>query len=273
MRKEKASAIPDKLALVIVHYDPHDETGYHKDRANVIVTCISSLQRFAPDLPLWIWCNGYAGYELDERLSGSGCEFYTVSPNIGKTNARTMALSALPDKTIVAVGDDDILYYPNWFEKQMEIFEHFPNVGAVTGYPCRVMFGWGTQNTMRWASDNGTVYMGRTIPDEWEREYALSVGEPYERYAKRVENYQDFFVDYKGKQAYLTSHHCQFITQAGRIKHLLRYDNDAMGDERPFDNILDDYGLLRLATMERLTRHIGNVIDDDLRKEIERLGL
>jgi hypothetical protein len=43
-----------------------------------------------------------------------------------------------------------------------------------------------------------------------------------------------------------------------------------MADERLFDITLDTLGL-RLATTQRLTRHIGNVLHEELRKEIHAI--
>lgn len=69
---------------------------------------------------------------------------------------------------------------------------------------------------------------------------------------------------YNGMEAYCTAHHCQFIGYAKTLQRAARYDGEAMGDEKIIDNTLDSLGL-RLATTERLTRHIGNVIDESIR--------
>jgi len=73
-------------------------------------------------------------------------------------------------------------------------------------------------------------------------------------------------------RAYATSHHCQQIGYAGVVNKALEWNYEAMKSERPFDEALDRLGL-RLATTQRLARHMGNVIDDHLRKEIERMAL
>jgi hypothetical protein len=44
-----------------------------------------------------------------------------------------------------------------------------------------------------------------------------------------------------------------------------------MPREQMFDKAIDEQGLLRLTTTERLARHIGNVIHPALREEIERV--
>ena len=46
-----------------------------------------------------------------------------------------------------------------------------------------------------------------------------------------------------------------------------------MGGVVEMDYEIDALGFMRLSTPERLTRHIGNMIDGDLLEEAKRLGL
>jgi hypothetical protein len=43
-----------------------------------------------------------------------------------------------------------------------------------------------------------------------------------------------------------------------------------MGDEKPFDWAVDNAQMLRLTTVERYVRHMGNVLDDDLKPKRKR---
>lgn len=78
-------------------------------------------------------------------------------------------------------------------------------------------------------------------------------------------NDQDYRIEYKGVYTYAMAHHCQWIGYAGKVAPFCRYDEDAMGDEKPFDNAVDRAGLLRLCTEQRYTRHIGNRLDKDMK--------
>jgi hypothetical protein len=55
--------------------------------------------------------------------------------------------------------------------------------------------------------------------------------------------------------------HGRRSANAGRLADVADYDPAAMGVERPFDEAIDRAGLLRLTTIERLARHMGNVLD------------
>jgi hypothetical protein len=88
-------------------------------------------------------------------------------------------------------------------------------------------------------------------------------------HARETINDKDILAEYNGVKAYATSHHCQHIGRAGLLasaaREVIMYS--CMPNEKPYDIILDKMGN-RLATIERYTRHIGNIIDKDLRSDI-----
>ena len=69
------------------------------------------------------------------------------------------------------------------------------------------------------------------------------------------------------------AHHCQFMAVAGRIADMPQWSDEAMAAEQSFDKMIDEAGLLRLTTTERLTRHMGNVLDPDLKMDCRRMGV
>ena len=80
-------------------------------------------------------------------------------------------------------------------------------------------------------------------------------------------------IQYEGMEALATSHHCQFVGYVGRIRPLLKWDKDAMADEKPFDRAIDGAGMLRLCTMQRYSQHIGNILDDGIVRCAKEDGL
>ena len=165
-----------------------------------------------------------------------------------------------------------MLFYPNWLQPQIDLLKGFPNVSCVTGYPVRTSFRWGNQKTAKWAKKNASVQIGKFIPKLWEYDFAVSIGREPREHEQMTEADQDVMIEYNGLKAYATSHHCQFIGYADKVGQVVQYDGLAMSDERPFDIALDTIGL-RLSTIDRLSRHMGNVIHDELREEITRLRL
>lgn len=271
-RTAGAAQFTDVVLTCVTHLPNY--YGYHSQRFQVVTACLETMrQNSGGDYTIVIWDNGsneqFRTWVQEEYKP----DVFVRSENIGKTLARHTLASMLPKDRIISYCDDDILFYPNWLNPQLELLRKFPNVACVTGYPVRTQFRWGCENTKAWASLYGKMQSGRYMPDEWERDFAISVGRDPEWHKGYTANDIDYIVEYNGVKAYATAHHCQFIGMAGTIAKAHNIDFQAMGDERPFDINLDKLGL-RLATMERLTRHMGNVIDDELREEVQKcLGI
>ena len=260
---------PRLVVSAIVHL-PH-MSGYHAHRLDVVKTSLRLMvERMNRDAFVQIWDNGSCA-EMRRWLENEfKPDMLIQSRNVGKQNARTAIFGMWPADTVIACADDDIFYYPDWLNPQLELLNHFPNVGVVSGYPCRTSFRWGNKKTIAWARKNAEVRTGRFLPDEWERDFAISIGRDPEMHmgdytAKDV----DTIIKYRGREAYATSHHCQFVGVAGKVLPCTKFVNRLMGSESNFDVAIDDAGLLRLCTTERLTRHIGNVLDNKFVEKIK----
>lgn len=247
------------MLAVILHL-PNFE-GYHAQRFDVVKTCIKSMTENA-GLPysLLIWDNASHPTVREWIQNQVKPDVYIQSVNIGKNQARQAITSMLPPETIVNISDDDMLYYPNWLKPQIEILSTFPNVAAVTGYVTRTAFRWGCENTKAWAKSQGILKSGKILTEDSEREFCKSIGRDYATHKASTLNDYDYFATYKGVTAFLTAHHCQVLGRAEVLTKASKADYMAMGEERPFDIELDKIGL-RLGTMERLVRHIGNIPD------------
>jgi glycosyltransferase involved in cell wall biosynthesis len=243
--------------------------GYHEKRLEVIQKCIWSMTKNAPPHTLIIWDNGSCE-ALRQWIRYIKPDIFIESPNVGKATARASIFRMVPPDSLVAMSDDDILYYPGWFEEQVKVLDTFPNVSCVTGNPIRTSFRWGCENTIEWMNKQGILEVGRFIPDNYERDFCISIGRDPMIHKKNTVKDVDYRGLYNGVYAYATSHHCQFMSIAGRVLPAMRFDNQAMGDEKPFDMAMDKIGL-RLSTVQRYSRHIGNVIHDELRKEIHKI--
>ncbi len=264
-RTKTAAPIP-RIVLTVITHLPNQE-GYHQHRLEVIKTCLKSMRVHA-DMPhaIAIWDNGSCP-ELREWLSKVyQPDFLITSHNVGKTQARLM-LAKMFAGHIIACADDDIYFERGWLKPQVDLLCNFPNASCVTGYPVRTSFRWGNQNTKLWGSVHGKMKSGRFIPDKWEEDFAVSIGRDIQEHKRMTVADVDYLVEWKGIKAYATSHHCQFVARANDVLIATQKDNGMMSDEKPFDIEMDRLGL-RLSTTERLTRHMGNYIDDTLRGEI-----
>ena len=268
-RRTKADGYAPYIASSIVHL-PNFE-GYHEQRFEVVKTSLTTMRENAGlDCKILIWDNGSCQEFRDWLLNEYKPDYVVLSNNVGLSNARAGLIRMLPPDVILGVADDDMYYYPDWFKAQVELMNYFPNVGQVSGYPVRTQMRWGNRRTLEWARKVAVVEEGSFIPSEWDRDYCTSIGRDYEWHKKYTENDMDKRITYRGVQAYAFAHHCQFICKVKLLANLMNFTTEAMSDDKPFDWAVDTTGMLRLTTINRYTRHIGNVLDDDLKPKRRR---
>jgi hypothetical protein len=166
-----------------------------------------------------------------------------------------------PPDTVIAITDDDMLFYPDWLYKQLAILGAFPCVGTVSGYPVRTQFRFAGAFTKLWAEQYAELEYGRFIPDQWEQDFAASIGRDWDEHKRKTAHDFDARITYRGRQVYATSHHCQFVAYAW-LESYMEFSDQALADERIFERAVDAGGMLRLCTTERLARHIGNVPEE-----------
>jgi glycosyltransferase involved in cell wall biosynthesis len=249
---------PSVIAAVITHLP--NRKGYHAQRFEVIQYCLESLRNTA-QIPLYIWDNGSDDKFRTWLVKEAKPDYLTLSPNIGKATARTAILRTFPPRTVICYSDDDIEYLPGWLDAQLELLNGFPNVGVVSGCPIRTQFRWGNQATLKWANDFAILKSGRWIPNEWELDFCRSIGRDYTQHMNDSADEVDYKVFYQGLSAYCTAHHMQFIGYAEHLGKIGLWTDRAMRVDQSFDVAIDRMGLLRLTTIERYTRHIGNVLE------------
>jgi hypothetical protein len=256
------------VVIGVVTHLPNQE-GYHKERFEVIQCSLETLRANAgADCEIFIWDNGSCASLKGWFINSFRPDYLMLSRNVGKSIGRASMANMLPDDTIVGYADDDMFYYPDWLSKQLEVLNTYPNVGTVSGWPVRTQFRFHNKSTIAWGKANADKFeRGRFISEQEDRDFCTAIGRDYEGHqVPYTQNDIDTKLTYKGVEVYATGHHCQFISRAGTIAPLLDYDEMAMSRERTFEEALDSAGLLRLTTFERNTRHIGNILDEELRQ-------
>lgn len=271
-KSARANAEFKPIVLAVITHLPNLTTAYHSRRMEVIQTCLRTMRANARQEHTFIvWDNGSIPQMRNWLQDGFQPDMLVLSGNVGKVTAKSALFRMVPPSSIVAYSDDDMLFYDDWLTPQLELLQHFPNVACVTGYVVRTAFRWGIENTLQWARQNGKLERDEFLPRQWENDFAESVGREPEWHKEYTKDDLDYRVTYKGKQAYCTSHHCQFVARARTLADMPAYDGLAMGEERSFDVAMDKKGL-RLGTIQRLCRHMGNVIDDKIKSEIVQVA-
>lgn len=263
--------LPGAQMCVITHLP--NRNGYHADRFDVVRACLRSMRaRAGVNHSVMVWDNGSMPEFRDWLQGVYKPDALVLSVNVGKTNARTMISRMHHPDTIIGIADDDMYFYQDWLKTSIQLLKGFPNCGVVSAYPVRTQFRWGCKNTIEWCRKNGDVETGKIIDEQWDRDFCTSVGREYEYQVNTTLNDYDYVVKYKGLEAFATAHHCQYICYAGLLAKFPEWTNKMLSPERDLDDAIDNAGYLRLTTRNRLSRHMGNILDEDIREDAMKSG-
>jgi glycosyltransferase involved in cell wall biosynthesis len=254
------------VVVAVITHLPNME-DYHEHRLNVIKASLESMRANAgySKFQVMVWDNGSCDALLYWLKRSYKPDFLMQSPNVGKSIARASIVRGLPPETIVGVADDDMFYYPDWLKAHLEVFNTYPNVGTVSGWPVRTQFRFANRSTLEWGRRYASKFeRGRFISEREDKDFCTSIGRDYNYQINYTRFDAEVKLCFRGVDAYATGHHCQWLGKAGVIAPLTLFEPAAMANERPFEQMIDNAGLLRLTTFKRYTRHIGNKLDKDL---------
>lgn len=282
--RRQSGYAPARVTVCVLVSIP-SQVGYYAHRLEVLRLCLRSIATHT-DAPydLLVFDNGSCAEVVEALrvLQRDGVIHYLLlsARNVGKMAAIGMMAGAAPGD-VVAYSDDDVLYSPGWLGAQLRILDTFPGVGLVSGVPVRHQFRYGNRSLPAYLAAHPQVASrtGHFIPDEWERDFFRSVchGDAVEATFQKVRAaHQDLVLSMDGVEAYATATHFQFIAPRSVVIQALpdRWDGGLVASgEVEFDERIDALGLVRLSTIGRYVRHMGNVISPDLLPVLAELGL
>jgi len=270
---------PDVPVVAVITHLPRLEDEYHEHRLGIVLDAVSSAHINANIAHHFvIWDNGSApyvkdtlcNYVFDTMKDYPFSKQIILSDNIGKQNAIN-ALLSMYHGSIVAISDDDILHYPNWLAPQIEILKAFPDVGLVSGCVTRHYMKYNHLHAWNWANKNNVHVIENEIPIEWDYQHGESIGKTKEFTDHIAQRVMPCTIRYNEVTARIGGNHCQFVGYADTLLPFLPRTNRYMEPLYPFDIRVDGAKLLRLLTVDRKTRHLGNVLNDEDREEIEEV--
>ena len=285
---------PARLTVTSIVYIP-DQSGYFEQRLEVLKLSLGSLRAHTtPPYDLMLFDNGSCPAVVDflRGLQKDGLvdTLLLARQNIGKIGALQILFNAAPGE-IIAYHDDDIFFYPGWLEAHLAILENFPQVGMVSGVPVRNAARHARQSLERIASQGTpglSVSYERRIPAEWETDWAASTGRDPQAHLLETKEQQDMVLRLKtpsppaplpggeGRvEAIGSANHFQFVAYKNVLLQALpeQWTGKLMGHMVELDEAVDSLGKLRLSTIQRFTRHMGNALSPELVQEARQLGL
>lgn len=124
--------------IIIPLYIPH-ENGYYAQTYSIFETCLKSLHKTSVTTSkVSVISNGSCS-EVNTRLMGLFAdgfidELIVEKDNIGKINSILKALRTSEER-LITITDADVLFLNGWEDAVLEVFEAFPNAGAVCPVP------------------------------------------------------------------------------------------------------------------------------------------
>lgn len=279
-RKANSSYQPAEVTVGMLTYIPSLE-GYFRNRLEVLKLSISSLlSNTNTEFDFFVLDNGSCPdvTEYLRDLNSKGLIDYLLlsSQNLGvEGGVRVLAKSVLG--RYFAFSNDDVFYYPGWLEEHLKIIKTFPNVGMVSGTPVGYSSEGADQSLQEFIRKDvpGLEVTTRERVKSWEIDWAKSTGRDIEQHLQKVKDTPHTMVQYRGVRAISSATHFQFVSPKEVIPQAIPYfwRKNLMDGMIEMDHEVDSMGFLRLSTVDRVTRHIGNTIDESLNEEMEKLGV
>ena len=292
----KTVAKPERVTVAVLNYIPF-LSGFYSEALDVLKVSLETM-RNDPGLPfdLMIFDNGSCpevrDWLIGEKEAGRIQYLVLSEKNMGKGGAWNIILAGAPGE-IIAYADSDILYYPGWLARSVELLETFPKVGMVTARPFRTNPEYHT-STREWATQNAALEEGQFIPWEnfWEFNRSLGQDETENRkvYAETVDwkiplpaggrvggavtgldtpvtnTVPGYSTLEQGRRtettAYAGASHWQFVAYKSTLAQFLPFDMDKpMGQVKQLDQRMNAAGYLRLMVSDPLVMNLSNTTD------------
>jgi glycosyltransferase involved in cell wall biosynthesis len=259
-------AKPQRITVALLNYIPF-LSGFYSETLEVLKISLSSM-RDDPGLPfdLMVFDNGSCPEVLDflnaEKDAGRIQYLLLSEKNIGKGGAWNIIFSGAPGE-IISYADSDVLFYPGWLKRSVEILETYPKVGMVTARPFRSkpdIF----QATLDWARKEASASLssGQFIPWETFWEFNRSLGQEESVNREIYSTTSDWRISYQGLEAIIGASHWQFTAFRSTLQEFLPFNMDRpMGQVRQLDQRMDADGYLRLMVPEPLAMNLSNTVD------------
>jgi hypothetical protein len=270
-RTKRTDYRPARVTVAVLVHVPH-LTGYYEHRWPVLRACLDSIRQHT-EVPfdLFVFDNGSCppirDYLLAEQDAGAIQYLLRSRINVGKIDAFQILFRAAPGE-IVAYCDDDFYFEPGWLGQHLAVLDTYPRVGMVSGYVIPTFFDPSRISANLDFSQDPDVRSerGKFIPDLWIRDWATSTGRDPSQAMKEAERIEEVKLSYGGITAFAAANHDQFVAPKGVVISALpeTWSGRLMGEMLELDERINGMGYLRLATPERASRHLGNVLPGDL---------
>jgi hypothetical protein len=261
--------------IIIPVYIPNQE-GYFKDSFQILQLCLNSLFKTIHNKTYITIVNNGSGEfvkeYLDELLKSGKIQELIHTQNIGKLNAILKGIVG-NSFSLITITDADVLFLKNWQEATYTVFENFPKAGAVCPTPSSRSLRTHTANIYWDLFFSSRLIFSNVINRDALRMFAQSVGDINFYNEVQLEKY--LTISNKNIKAVVGAGH--FVTTfRGEIFNTIenrhtKYKLGGDSESKFLDISVVKKGFWRLSTANNYAYHLGNVFEDWMQIECDKL--
>ncbi|MDP3201793.1 MAG: glycosyltransferase family A protein [Algoriphagus sp.] len=263
--------------IVVPVFIPNLVDEYFKNSFNVLKVCIESLLLTIHDKSRLSVINNGCCNEVEEYLNMkyvSNSKFDQLlhtKINLGKINAAYSVIKS-NQEDLITVTDADVLFKEGWQQGIESVFKNFPEAGMVSPVPhSRGFANFGYSNAF-FAFFKGKIFFDEVRdPDD-----QLKFEESLQRNILKPIHFKKYLVlqNTKGKAVMGCGHFVATYRKEVFLKSPNFPSKDFLSTKSDFDYLdhpNEKAGFLRLATLNNFAYHLGNVYEDWMDVELEKI--
>lgn len=261
--------------VIVPVYIPNQE-GYFKDSFQILQYCLESLFKTSHSKTYFTIVNNGSCVEIINYLNQLYQEnkihevIHTTS--IGKINAILKGLTGYSFE-LITITDADVLFLNDWQKATYEVFEAFPKTGAVSTSPSSKVLKQSTANLIVEKLTSSNLKFTNVVNPNAMQMFASSIGNS-DFYAK-IHLEKNLTISNSNTSAVVGAAH--FVTTyKGFVFETLksRFSTFALGgisENSILDKPVNDLGYWRLSTTQNYTFHMGNVNEDWMKLQFDKI--
>lgn len=274
--KDKVLPTSEYFHQVIVPvYIPH-QNDYFKDSFPILQLCLESLFKTCHAKTYITIVNNGSGAEvvnyLNQLLQKGKIQEVIHTTAIGKLNAILKGLTG-HQFPLITVADADVLFLNGWQKATCQVFEAFPKAGVVSPVPNSKLLRHNTANVI-----------GSTLFSKGTAFFSVTAKEAMIAFAKSIGNESLYKSVHLEKQLAITKETTTALIGAGHFvatykgvsfdvlkQRFSKYSLGGDSEQLLLDKPATDLGFWRLSTQNNYAYHLGNVKEDWMQDEFDKL--
>jgi hypothetical protein len=274
--KDKLQSILEYTHQVIIPVYIPNEEGYFKDSFKIFQLCLASLLKTTHNKThITIINNGscaiVVGY-LNELLQQNKIQELIHTTNIGKLNAILKGISG-NDFPLITIADADVLFLNDWQEATYGVFENFRKTGAVCPTPSSRSLRTDTANIYWDLFFSRKLMFTKVINPVVLKMFGRSVGD-IDFYNKvQLEKYltvsNGTVKAVIGAGHFITTYRTEVFSKLKSRFTNYKLGGDSESEFLDIPVVKNDFW--RLSTADNYAYHMGNVLEDWMQIEFDKL--